>query len=736
MLACWQVLLWHLTRQPDFIVGVSHDGRNYEELEQALGLFVRYLPAHCHLVADKPFSELLTEIETTARDLYQWQEYFSWEQIRTSSLTTEDSFERSEVSYSPFNFEYEQYPDALHFAGLSFSIDHSYTCLDRFKLKLVCLQQGDSLITEFHYDSSRFHSQDIERLAKQFHELVSSVSAHTSAAISELTILTGEEREQILSHFNRTAHPLPSPLLLLPQLLQLQAASAPLAAALLCEHSSLSYLELDERSNQLAHLLRSRSIGPDSIVALCLHRSPQLVISILAVLKAGAAYLPLDPDLPQERLSFIINDARPALLICADDLIERLPSPLPPLCSLDAVEEQLAAASTEELPSLINPLNLAYVLYTSGSTGQPKAAMVTHLSLVNHMLWMQATYPLSPADCVLQKTPYSFDASVWEFFAPLLAGARLLMARAGGHQDAGYLIEQIRRHEVTVLQVVPSLLRMLVEEQGWRQCGSLRRVYYGGAPITRELQHRAEEGLGCQLINLYGPTETTIEVSSWVCERGAGGGGGAAAGAGSEVERAVEGEGDSQAWSQSAVEARDETESEGEIPIGRPIWNVRLYILDEQQQLLPVGVSGELYISGVALGRGYLRRPELTAEKFVPDPYGVEGGARMYRTGDVGRYRGDGAIEYLGRVDEQVKIRGYRVELGEIEAVLAGHEEVREAVVVTREDESGEKRLVAYVVVEGRLEREQASRRRKRSEEGRKQGGGAEESGAGDGSSG
>ena len=406
-------------------------------------------------------------------------------------------------------------------------------------ITLVLAREDQQISGYIEFATRLFTRERIERFRGHLLNILDEALADTGKLISHLRLLTGEEREQILSHFNRTAHPLPSPLLLLPQLLQLQAASAPLAAALLCEHSSLSYLELDERSNQLAHLLRSRSIGPDSIVALCLHRSPQLVISILAVLKAGAAYLPLDPDLPQERLSFIINDARPALLICADDLIERLPSPLPPLCSLDAVEEQLAAASTEELPSLINPLNLAYVLYTSGSTGQPKAAMVTHLSLVNHMLWMQATYPLSPADCVLQKTPYSFDASVWEFFAPLLAGARLLMARAGGHQDAGYLIEQIRRHEVTVLQVVPSLLRMLVEEQGWRQCGSLRRVYYGGAPITRELQHRAEEGLGCQLINLYGPTETTIEVSSWVCERGAGGGAAGRPGGGAEQEPGV-----------------------------------------------------------------------------------------------------------------------------------------------------------------------------------------------------
>ncbi|MDQ3917141.1 MAG: amino acid adenylation domain-containing protein, partial [Acidobacteriota bacterium] len=407
--------------------------------------------------------------------------------------------------------------------------------------------------------------------------------------------------------------------------------------------------------------LRSLGVGAESLVGLLMERSAEMVVSLLGVLKAGGAYVPLDPSYPAERLRFMLEDARVSVLLTQERLVGLTEGggvaggPVVAVDTERALTEGGAAANVE---SGVTPDNLAYVIYTSGSTGRPKGAMNTHRAICNRLVWMQEEYRLTGRDSVLQKTPFSFDVSVWEFFWPLMTGARLVVAKPGGHQDSVYLIEVIKQNEITTLHFVPSMLQVFLEEPTARGCDSLVRVICSGEALPYELQERFFERLGAELHNLYGPTEAAVDVTYWACERGG---------------------------------ARQV------VPIGRPIANIRIYLLDGRMNLVPEGVGGELYIGGVGLARGYLNRPELTAEKFVPDPFSKEPGARLYRTGDLARHLPDGSIKYLGRIDHQVKIRGLRIELGEIEAALGQHPDLQETVVVTvREDAPGDKRLVAY----------------------------------------
>jgi amino acid adenylation domain-containing protein len=384
-----------------------------------------------------------------------------------------------------------------------------------------------------------------------------------------------------------------------------------------------------------------------------------MVIAVLAVLKAGGAYVPLDPSYPRERLAFMLGDSRAHVLMTQHRLLRNLPEQTARVVCVDAEEEGFGSEPSVFPESGISADSLAYVMYTSGSTGTPKGVMVSHRAALNHLRWRQGYFPLSPEDRGLHKASMSFDDSVWELFEPLLAGARLVLARPGGHADPGYLVQLIAEQQVTTACFVPSLLRAFLEEPGLERCASLRRVTTGGEVLPLELQDRFFSRLGADLHNGYGPTEATISATFWTCT--------------------------------PAGDRRP-------VPIGRPIANTRVYVLDRHLRPVPVGVPGELYIGGDSLARGYLGRPAFTAERFVPDPFGPLPGARLYRTGDRARYRPDGTLEFLGRVDYQVKIRGFRVEPGEIAATLAEHPDVRDGIVVAREDSIGDLRLVAYIV--------------------------------------
>ncbi len=483
--------------------------------------------------------------------------------------------------------------------------------------------------------------------------------APDQAAVA-LPPLAEEDLRQLLVTFNDTTTDYPRDVCL-HQLFEAQAARTPDAVAVVFEDERLTYHELNRRSNQLARRLQACGVGPDALVAICMERSLELVVGVLGILKAGGAYVPLDPTYPAERLAYMLEDAQAPVLVTQRRLVAGLPAHGARLILLDDDDLASAAEPMENPVNGVTPDNLAYMIYTSGSTGKPKGAMNTHRGICNRLLWMQEAYRLTMDDRVLQKTPFSFDVSVWEFFWPLLSGARLVVARPEGHSDSAYLVRLIAAQGVTTLHFVPSMLHAFLEERDLKRCASLTRVICSGEALPVDLHDRFFTRLGAALHNLYGPTEAAVDVTYWAC-----------------------------------MYQNDERT----IPIGRPIANTYIYLLDRQSRLVPFGAPGELHIGGVALARGYANRPDLTAEKFVPNPFADEPGARLYKTGDLARYRPDGAIEYLGRLDHQVKICGIRIELGEIEAALGAHPAVREVVVMAREDTPGDKRLVGYIVAD------------------------------------
>ena len=409
------------------------------------------------------------------------------------------------------------------------------------------------------------------------------------------------------------------------------------------------------RVHQLAGYLRELGVGPGMVVGVHLQRSLDLVIALLAVLEAGGAYLPLEPAYPAERLSWMLEDSGAPVVLSHSRLAPSLTTGTFRVIRLDEITDTLARRTAVPIVSGTGPDDLAYVIFTSGSTGRPKGVMCHHRGLSNRLRWMDETWPAAAGDRFLQKTPFSFDVSVWEIFGPLAAGARLVIARPDGHQDSAYLVETIASEEITWAHFVPSMLSVFLEETGLERCGALRRVSASGEALPSDLVERFHARLpGVELLNLYGPTEAAIEVTAWPCHPGG---------------------------------------RHRGVPIGRPIANVAIHLVNPELRPVPVGVPGELLIGGVGVARGYLGRPELTADRFIPDPWPSFPGARLYRTGDLARWLPDGVIEYLGRIDHQVKIRGVRIELGEIEAVLAEDPAVRDCVVEVREN-----RLVAYVV--------------------------------------
>ena len=496
------------------------------------------------------------------------------------------------------------------------------------------------------------------------------------------TRLGAAELHQVLVDFNNSAAAFQREVCL-HQLVEAQAQRSPQALGVVFADEIATYHEINCRANCLAHELRRRGVGPETLVGVCLDRSPELVIALCAILKAGGAYVPLDPSYPSERLAYMLADAQARIVITQSNLRSHLESHLKSQISdlkseieLICLDRDLPASaqhSTANPDSGVTEDNLAYVIYTSGSTGQPKGVMIEHRGICNQLQWMQRQYPLTADDAVLLKTPFSFDLSLYELFSPLMAGARQVMAAPGRQNDPAYLTELIRRERVTTLFMVPSHLQLLLEHPGFAACDSLHRVFCSGEPLPLALQKRFFDRMPrhTTLHNLYGPTEASVEATFWDCER--------------RTRRNF-------------------------VPVGRPIANYQIYILDEQLNPVPVGEPGELCIGGIGLARGYLNQPELTAEKFidwsvVSGQWSVvsndgqrttDNGQRLYRTGDLARWLPEGIIECLGRIDFQVKIRGHRIEPGEIEATLSTHPAVRECVVVAREDEPGHKRLVAY----------------------------------------
>ena len=645
LLACWNVLVCRLKGQTNIVIGETFSGRGYEEFEDALGPFARCLPVGVDLPLQRRFSSLARQLQQLQEQASERQDYAIFD---------------SEVSF-PVGFEYNEWPCSLEGAGLSFKFIQQRAWLERFQLKLTCIRTPSHLRTELSFDPGLFHESLISLLQERLLAMIEAIIRNPGSVIADLPTLGSSERHQIIDSFNRTAAKYEEGKTL-HELFAEQVCRTPDRVALVASPDMLSFAELNSRANQLAHYLRSVGVAPEGRVGICLDRSLEMVVGLLGILKAGAAYVPLDPNYPRERLEYIFNDSAPRVILTQERLRSILPDTTAQVIALDSQWSDVARCEDENPDASalgLTPRHLAYVIYTSGSTGRPKGVMNEHRGVVNRLQWMQDRYRLNQDDRVLQKTPFSFDVSVWEFFWPLLNGASLIIARPEGHQDAVYLRGLIQEAAITTVHFVPSMLEAFLDQNLDGQCKSLRHVVCSGEELSLGLQNLCLEELPqAELHNLYGPTEAAIDVTYWRCRLDA---------------------------------------AASRVPIGCPISNTRMYILDSAQQPVPIGESGEIHIGGVAVARGYLNQPDLTAERFIQDPFSQEPYARLYKTGDLGLWREDGNIEYLGRMDNQVKIRGFRIELGEIEAALNTHSDVWKAVVMRGKDAQS-RLLVAYVV--------------------------------------
>jgi amino acid adenylation domain-containing protein/non-ribosomal peptide synthase protein (TIGR01720 family) len=662
----WAVLIGALTGRDDVVFGGTVSGRPAElpGVETMVGLFINTLPVRVRLDPAEPVAAVLAQVQRRQSALQPHQHLGLPDVQRLAG--------HGELFDTLVVFEnYPVDPAVLDLAGTGLSVrgvaGHDAT---HYPLTLV-LVPGDRLGLRLEYRPDLYDADAAATLLDRLSGLLADLAADPTGPVGALPTLTAAERRLVLRDWNATAHPVEP--VTLTDLLTRQAAATPEATAVVFEGRRVSYRELDHASNRLARLLRTRGAGADRFVAVAVPRSVELVVALWAVLKAGAAYLPVDPDYPADRIGYLLDDADPALVLttrATAAVVDGL------VLDGDEVRRELAGRSADPLGGAerdrpVTGDDAAYMIYTSGSTGRPKGVVVPHRGIVNRLLWMQHRYALTADDRVLQKTPSGFDVSVWEFFWANLVGATLVVARPEGHRDPAYLAGLIRAEGVTTVHFVPSMLAAFLAEPAAAGCTGLRRVVCSGEALPPELADRFFATVdptgahGVELHNLYGPTEASVDVTSWQCVPG---------------DRVV--------------------------PVGAPVWNTRLYVLDAFLRPVPPGVAGELYLAGVQLARGYQGRPGLTAQRFVADPFtpadaatGPDGpGARMYRTGDVVRWRADGVLEYVGRTDHQVKVRGFRIELGEIESAATDDPTVGQCVVLAREDVPGVKRLVAYVV--------------------------------------
>ncbi|GIV97573.1 MAG: hypothetical protein KatS3mg057_2230 [Herpetosiphonaceae bacterium] len=656
LLAAFQTLLYRYSGQEDILVGSPIANRTRAELEGLIGFFVNTLVLRADLSGNPSFRQLLHRVRQTTLDAYAHQDT-PFERV-VDELQPQRSTSHTPLFQVMFILQNTPMPaittETVRIRPLE--LDGGAA---KFDLTLAFEETPEGLRGSLEYASDLFEEATIRRMAMHYEMLLRAIVRSPDTGIADLELMDSTELQRVVREWNDTAVDYPEPGWI-HQCFEAQAERTPDALAVVFEDQFLTYAQLNARANQLAHYLRTLGVGPETRVGVCLERSLELVVALLGILKAGGAYVPLDPSYPAERLAFMLHDAQVPVLLSHSTLGERLPAFAGHLLCLDRDWPAIAACSSANPDVRLDGDNLAYIIYTSGSTGTPKGAMNSHAAIRNRLLWMQQAYQLTPSDRVLQKTPFSFDVSVWEFFWPLMVGARLVVARPDGHRDSAYLIELIAREQVTTLHFVPSMLQLFLADPAVERCSSLRLMICSGEALSAALSQRVGERLPqVALHNLYGPTEAAVDVTAWPC----------------------------------ASDGRS-------VPIGRPIANTQIYLLDRRLRPVPIGVPGELYIGGVQLARGYWNRPELTAERFIPDPFSAQAGARLYKTGDLARYLADGAIEYLGRLDHQIKLRGFRIELGEIEAALLRHPDIREAVVVAHQEHDGDARLIAYIVGE------------------------------------
>jgi amino acid adenylation domain-containing protein len=669
LMSALAVLLSRYSGEKDIVIGSPVAGRVHPDIEPLIGCFVNSLVIRSNLDGNPKFAEFLRQNSRYILDAYEHQNV-QFEML-VDDLKPERSRSHSPLFQIMFILQNNEKGE-LNFSGLEFE-EIASTSGIKFDLELNAVEHEQGINIGWHYNVALFDAVSIARFSESFSLLVEGVLQAPNEPIQSLQIVTETDKQKLLVEWNNTATPFPDDRCL-HQLFEDQVLLSPTNTALVFEDKSLSYDELNRRSNQLAHHLVAQGVGPDVLVGLCLTRSLEMVIGIMGILKAGGAYVPMDPDFPEDRLRYMLEDTGIKLLLTLESLVANLSlfsngneaiEGLTVVCldeprTLDTLADY-PQQNIDSAALALDASNLAYVIYTSGSTGKPKGVMTEHRSVVNRITWMQEQYPIESGDKVLQKTPYSFDVSVWELLWFSFTGAALVIAQAEGHKDPSYLREVVESQDISVIHFVPSMFSVFLQSIDNRACPSLRHIFCSGEALTVEqIMLFQSRGLSASLHNLYGPTEAAIDVSYWDCGN---------------------------------------FHTGSNAPIGRPIANTQLYILDETTKIVPVGCVGELYIGGVGLARAYLNRPELTAKSFfVASPNGND--VRLYRTGDVARFLVDGNIEFMGRTDHQVKVRGLRIELGEIETTIASCTNVKEVVVVAKEimGQSGSSLLLAYIV--------------------------------------
>jgi amino acid adenylation domain-containing protein len=661
LLTAFYILLHRYTGEKDIVVGTPMAGRNQSETEGLIGFFINTLALRTQLSGELSFRQLLKSVREVVLGASEHQD-FPFEKL-VEELQPERSLAYSPIFQVMFALQSVR-GEGLELPGLKLVPMLTDAVVAKFDLTLFMAENGGDIDASFEYNTDLFDPTTIDRMIDHFERLLEGIVTNPDQHISELPFLSFAEEEQQISTWNKTARAFPSNSCL-HNLFEEQVERTPHATALRCGSVQLSYVELNQRADELAHHLVSCGLSRESLVAVCLPRSAEMVISLLAVLKAGGAYLPLDLSSPPRRLSAILTEAQPRLLLTVSEWRERLPVGVETsvLC-LDGEWEDhewsKAGAMVVDVPAA-SADNLAYVIYTSGSTGQPKGAMITHRGVVNYLSWCQSAYPLGEGSGAVVHSPIGFDLTVTSLYGPLVSGGCVhLLEENEGVEGLAKALEQPGQ-PYSLIKLTPAHLEMLSRLISVDSRVRTRAMVIGGEALygndVKSWQERAPE---VRLINEYGPTETVVGCC--------------------------------------VFEVEPQSDVTPVVPIGRPVANTRLYILSDEMMVLPLGVKGELYIGGEGVGRGYLRKPEASAERYVPDPFSEDGGGRLYRTGDLTRYREDGSIEYLGRIDSQVKVRGYRIELGEIEAVLRTFEPIQDAIVIQKGESREAQQLVAYVV--------------------------------------
>jgi amino acid adenylation domain-containing protein len=654
MMACWQALLWRLTRQPDVVLNCLCDGRRLNPLRGSLGLFAQHLPISCHFENDYKFVELLQKLHDTTAAAYEHQEYYSPEAL----------------TFPAMQFEFDEWDAEDVSPNLRCAIVKQFVCIDRFKVKLSILRTGDALTAEFQYDPAFYSLEDMQRLPERFNRILQSALENPQARINELEILGEDERQQLLVKWNATRFEHPH---LVPwhKMFEAQAEQIPDAIAVVYGDEQLSYGALNRRANQVAHRLRQFGCSYESRIGVLMERSVRNLEACLGVLKAGGVYVPLDPAQPPHRLELMLQETEVALLLTDQRLSTRLSSEAGTVLRLDADWQEFSQQSEENPGIDLSLSNGAYVIHTSGSTGNPKGALIEHGSLRNYALALRRLVYEDKQETRLRvslNAPLAFDASIKQM-SHLLDGHCLVIIPEDVRRDGNALLQFLEQQRLDVFDCTPTHLKMLrlagFAERKWI---APRWILVGGEAVEETLWTALAQQQETEYFNHYGPSECAVNTT--ICRVDA-------------------------AYARPLV--------------GRPLINVQVFPLEENLLLAPIGAPGELYIAGAGLARGYINRADLTAEKFIPNPYSVEAGARMYKTGDLGRFCAGGELEFLGRADYQVKLRGNRIELGEIEAVLSKHPEVDQAVAVVRKDDGEGERLIAYAVLKSTLRAEAQS---------------------------